>query len=577
MFQTDDKHFQRVSEVVDATYRDQKVDRMIHQTLIRYIQGEFYPTRLGESGPQTAIPLMSLAARAMSRHLISKAPRAMVSIADPELKSWAENGEISTNRRIARSGCVNALREVVDQSMVSLGVLFFAPCYVGTPEGMKLDLAVEAIDRADYGYDLQSPTLEGADFQYHKFRMKIVDIREHPLFDEQARMEVEDNGIDDSQRDETTNFRRAFGSNKNSLYDYAEIFCCYDKPRNKLVYFPRHQPQMRLMEFDWQGPREGPYQYLYYEKPPHHAIPISPLMHLFTKHKAFNVLDMKAIHQQQVQKNILFYSNADKNVAEEVVNAVNNQSVMQENGSVRMGEVGGASQGTVGMAEKQKRDFSYATNGIVDQFMAQAPTLGQERLLRGASNEMLDDMAGWAQVFMKQFCKNVFWFDVRDPDPQPQMIRKQIGKDLSYSFPWTKEHRRFAMEMEFEIDVMPYSYVDKTPQSELADLLGLVQIVQGLSDQAAAQGIMIDVEALVRTAAKMKNINSAYDVLILNQDPQKLTQLLGSGRGAQPSDPGKPNGQYTRRSESDGSGMDLEIMRMMGRNGQDNGAMRIVA
>ena len=54
---------------------------------------------------------------------------------------------------------------------------------------------------------------------------------------ELARMEVESNGIDDSPRDETTNFRRAFGSNKTSLYDYAEIFCCYDQPRNKLVYF----------------------------------------------------------------------------------------------------------------------------------------------------------------------------------------------------------------------------------------------------------------------------------------------------------------------------------------------------
>jgi hypothetical protein len=88
---------------------------------------------------------------------------------------------------------------------------------------------------------------------------------------------------------------------------------------------------------------------------------------------------------------------------------------------------------------------------------------------------------------------------------------------------------------------------------------------------------MIDVEALVRTAAKMKNINSAYDVLILNQDPQKLTQLLGSGRGAQPSDPNKPGGRYTRRSESDGAGQDLEILRMMGRNGQDNGAMKAIA
>ena len=560
---------------MDWSYRQQKADREIHHTLTRYLMGEHYPVRYGECGPQTAIPLLSLAGRAMSRHLISKAPREMVSAADPNLKTWAENTEISANRRISRMECVRTLCEVVNQSMVSCGIMFFAPCYVGTPQGMKLDLAVEAIDRADYGYDIQSPTLEMADVQYHKFRMKIVDIREHPLFDETARMEVKDSGVDDSPEDEQTNFRRAFG-NRQSLYDYAEIWCCYDRPRNKLVYFPRHQPHMRLLEFDWQGPREGPYQYLYYEKPPNHAVPISPLMHLLTKHKAFNVLDMKAIHQQQVQKNLLLYSNASKDEAERITNAIENQSVLQENGAVRMAEFGGASQSTVGMAEKQKRDFSYASNGIIDQFMAQAETLGQERLLRGASNEMLDDMAGWAKVFMKQFCKNVFWFDIRDPDQKPQMLRKQIDKNMSYEFPWTAEHRKYAMDMELEVDVMPYSYVDKTPQSVLADMLGAIQIVMGMGQQAAAQGIMVDVEATVRAIAKLKNLPELYDVLILNQDPQKLTQLLGAGRGQQPTDPQKPNGNYTRKSESDGAGVDMEIMRMMGGGGQEQG-IRTVA
>jgi len=574
MVTTDDPHFQRLTETVDWSYRQQKVDREIHKTILDYLMGEYYPTRSGESGPQTAIPLLSLAARAMSRHLISKAPRAIVSTADPQMKSWAENNEISTNKRIARSRCVQELREVVDQSMVTFGTLFFAPMYVGTKDGMKLDLAVQAIDRCDFGYDVQSTTLENADVQFHKFRMKIVDIREYPLFDEEARMAVESNGVDDSPDDEQSNVRGAYG-NRRSLYEYAELFCVYDQPRQKLVYFPRRQPSMRLMEHDWMGPPAGPYQFLYYEKIAGQAVPISPLMHLLTKHKAYNALDMKAIHQQEVAKGLLFFTNASKEEAELIVNAQENQSVLRESGATRYGQIGGADQGTVGMAEKQKRDFSYASSGIIDQFQQQADTLGQERLLRGASNEMLDDMQGWAQVFMKRFVTNVFHFDVRDPDPAPQIIRKQVGKSMSYEFPWTAEHRRFSMDLELEVDVMPYSYVDKTPQSALADLLGALQIVMGMGDQAAAQGIIVDVEAVVRAIAKLKNSPEVYDCLILNQDPMKLQQLLGAGRGGQPSDPMKPNGQYTRKSESDGSGAEMEIMRMMGRSGQDQGIRAI--
>jgi hypothetical protein len=355
----------------------------------------------------------------------------------------------------------------------------------------------------------------------------------------------------------------------------VEVFCAYDKPRNKVVYFPRHQPNLKLMEMDWMGPRHGPYRYLYYEKPPNHAVPIAPLMHLLTKHKSFNTLDMKTIHQAQVSKFNMFYTNASKAEAERIKDSFDNQTILQENGAVRGMHIGGASPDTVAMAEKQRRDFSYASGGVVDQFQQQGDTLGQERLLRGSVNEMMDDMSGWAYQFMKGFAEDVFWFDIRDPDPQAQMLRKSIaGTDLSYETAWTSEHRRFAMDMEFDVDVEPYSYVERSPQSRLADLLGALQIMQTFGEQAMAQGIMIDVEAVVRTIAKYKNLPELYDVLILNQDPEKLQQLLGprssGGQGAP--DTGAPK-RYIRESKSDGAGAEQEIMRMFGRGGQNSQVM----
>src|SRR3990172_5860327 len=512
MIATDDRHFQRLTEAVDWHYRQQKQDRILHQTLIDYMTGEHYPRRNGALAPQTALPLMSMTARASARHQISKSPRLLVNTQNPQWKSWAENGEIAANKRIIASNAAGVLREVAAQSMVSFGVLFLSPVYVGMPRGMKLDLGMESIDRADYVFDLDSPTLEGPDFEGHKFRMKIADIREHPLFDEEARTAVQDTGAEESPNDETSNCRRAFGM-KRGLYDYAELFCIYDRPRNMLVYYPRQQPTMRLMEVEWSGPREGPYRKLYYEKVAGNAIPLSPMMHLLTKHKAFNVLDMKTIHQQQVAKWLLMYTNAQKEEAERVVNAVNNQSVLAENGPVRGFHIGGTSPDTVAMAEKQRRDFSYATGGIIDQFQQQGETLGQERLLRGASNELLEDMSGWSYQFVKGFCRDVFLFDLGDPNEEPMMLDKKVsGTDVSYQLPWTKMHRQmFADYVDYDVDVEPYSYVERSPDSRLADVLGALQIIQGMGDQAAAQGVSIDVEAVVRTVAKYKNLPELYD------------------------------------------------------------------
>src|SRR3972149_4443207 len=207
---TPDRHFQRLTEVVDYSYLQQRADRAVHHLLIRHMMGEYYPTRSDETGIETSINLMSMAARGMSRYLVSKSPRAMAHAADRRYKGWSEDSEIALNERLVNSDAARVLREAVDQSMVSMGILFLGADYVGTPDGMRMDLVFSAVDRADYVYDIASTVLEGADFQGHKYRMPIQDVRDHPWFSED-KLKVDpspQNGWPDTDQ---THFRRAFG------------------------------------------------------------------------------------------------------------------------------------------------------------------------------------------------------------------------------------------------------------------------------------------------------------------------------------------------------------------------------
>lgn len=570
-YTTDDKHFRRLAEAVDDNYRLDLPARELHQTLIRFIMGDLYPTQQGSPGPLTAIALLNMYSRAILRHQISRDPRLLATTAVPWLKPWSENQELASNKAIQQSNAAEVLHECARQANVSFGTLFMAPQYVGVPGGMKLELGLEALDRCEVVYDRDSRSLERADFIGHRMRMKLIDIFENPLFDERCRIEVEADGQAPGPENETNNLIKG-QSRRTGLYDYATVWCVYDRPRNKLVYFAKEQPTMRLAEIDWEGPREGPYLFHYYNRPPGHALPISPLQEVLTLHDGFNVLAMKAIHQQQVEKGLLKYTNAAKGDAERVVNAAENQSVLQENGMVAWTHIGGAAPDTVAMKEKLRMDFSYATGGVIDQFAQQADTLGQERLTRGAANEALEDMSGATYAFAKRFCRNFYWFNVRDPNPKPEMLTKPTGvPDIFYQTPWTREHRQMVQDFEFEVDVEPYSYVDRSPQAKLADLLGGLQIVMGMMDQAMLQGISLDVDGIVRQIGKLKNIPELYDCLILNQEPERIYAMLGPRTGSSQSaqNPAKPNGQYTRRSESDGSGADVETMRMFGRAPQN--------
>lgn len=559
---SNDAHFDELTEYVDHHWRSQREDRDRHRELRSYMTNEFYPGQSQRWLPRTSIPLISMTARAWSRYLIAKSPRVAATPIDPGMQSWAESRETSTNQRIQRSNLARELRDFGNQSLCSLGIMHIGPVYEGTNDGYRMDLETRSIDRVDWICDLGSAYPETCDVQGHRFRMPLIDVHQHPMFDPELRKQVFDNG--QMQREEDPRFRQ---SRFHDLYRYVDMACVYERRRNKLVYFPWEQRHLKLAEIEWQGPVQGPYLYLYYEKPPGVATPIAPLSHLAVKHRSCNILDDKAMEQANASKGLFLYTNASKEEAQRQINAYNNQAVLAESGAARYMHIGGAAGDLVAMQEKQRRDFSWGAGGL-DTYaglQTMAPTLGQERLLRGAANEMLSDMGEYAQLAMHDLCNRLFWFDGRDPDPEPQLLIKRY-RGQAYPAWWTKQHREFALLHEFNVTVEPYSYVMRTPESRLADVLGALQIFQTLRGEAAAQGMMIDVEAVVRTVAKAKNLPELYDVLILNQDPQRITQLLGGTSQQNQPDPMRPYGNYRRESVSDGSGEGMELMRMFNRN-----------
>jgi len=436
---------------------------------------------------------------------------------------------------------------------------------VGERDAMSMRLVMRSIDRADFVYDLESTRLDESDIQGHKFRMPLQDVRDHPLFNEN-RFKVEADASDVPE-DERTNLRRSSSTISDRLYDYVDVWCIYERRRGKMWYFPVRQPTLQLLEMDWSGPRNGPYRYLYYEKPPNHAHPISPLMHLLKKHRAFNAMDVKSIHQQETAKGNLYYTSASKAEAERIVRSLDNESVLRESGAARWGHIGGTHPGTIAMAEKQRADFSYQA-GNMDQYAGlstQAETFGQERLLRGAANEMLEDMGGRAYDFMKGICEDVFWYEVRDPNPEPSpLVRRVEGtEDVFYMSDWSREKRAMVAQREFEVDVEPFSYRQRSPESRLADLLASVQIYMGLEGQATAQGLSMDVEKLMKLIAKRRDLPELNDVLIYNQDPRELAELAGGRGERQPGSNGEPR-RYIRESVSDGSGERQALINALG-------------
>ena len=569
---TTDRHFQRLTEVVKHSHTQTRKYRELNQMLIDAAMGQYYPRFFGRE-PDTPINLLWMTHRAMSRWLYMRDPRVLATTSVPQWQSFAEDAEIALNRTIKEADFGSIISRVVDQSLYSVGALFMSADYVGTEYGMKQKIVLENVPFPDLVWDAATERIDDSDYLGRRMFMKRIDVREHPLFDEEQRQRVEVFNADFRPDEDKANWQREGGGYRGTdLYDYVQLLQVWDRADNRLYVWPADQPDVKLMAMPWNGPRHGPIRILHYGTPPGHPYPVSPMQNVYRLARASNVLLTKALRQQQTAKGLLSYTSAQQDEAKSVVDSPDLNSVLQEHGALRWSHVGGASPDTVAMSELARKLFSYAV-GNLDQLLglgSQAPTLGQERMLSDATTASMEDMGGVVYKFVKGAVEDAYWFNIRDPKSETELTKPLGRTGLSYDVSWTPEKRRFIEQMNFQVDVEPYSYRSRTPDGRLADFLGALQLLERWTPQMAAQGMMFDMEGIVRTIAKFKDIPELYDGMILNQDPEQLAKLLGPRSGQAPMDaaPGSTT-RHIRESRGDGSGEAQELLRMFGQGQQD--------
>jgi hypothetical protein len=562
-----DRHFDRLVQCVTWSRNQQGDYRDLNRTLIDAAMGDQYP-RQGAEAPETVINLLWMTQRAMSRFLYMHAPRALANTQVREWKSFSEDAEIALNETIKKSDFEGIISSVIDQALYSVGGLFMSADYVGTPEGMRQKLVIEDIPFPDLVWDAGARDIQKSDYLGRLIEMKTIDVRDHPLFDEEARGKVQASrrNFGEGSAERADFYSQASGF-QTDLYDYTRLFQVYDQPSGRMYVWPENQQELKLQDSVWSGPEHGPVRVLHFGTPPGHAYPSSPMQNFFRLARARNTLAVKALQQEQVAKGVLAYTSASKDEAERVANSLDNQTTLKEHGGLRYEHIGGASPGTVAMSQMAQEMFSYAV-GNLDQLLGtgpQAPTATQERMLNDSTTANMREMGHIVYAFIKAVVEDAYWFNLRDGETRKALTKRLGRQGLTYRVAWTPEKRQMIRKMRFQVDVEPYSYRPRTPDGRLADVLQSLQVLMSMQPHMMAQGMTIDVEAIARLLAKYKDIPELYDALILNQSPDQLSKLLGPREGKAPGEAmgGPQPRHYIRESRSDGAAENVELLRMM--------------
>jgi hypothetical protein len=267
---------------------------------------------------------------------------------------------------------------------------------------------------------------------------------------------------------------------------------------------------MRTVE--WDGPEGGPYDVLGYRYFPNSVIPIPPVYVWLDVNKAINELVSKMQRQASRQKNLGIYNLSNAEVAERIKNAADGDMVGVPNlDDVKELALGGWNDQNMPFIQYLEQQYSIGSFNLytLGGRGPQAKTLGQEQMLMSNASRALDDMVFQMYNFTKSITRKLAWFLWSDPLIVLPLVRKVAGQNLQVEYSdATKEGDFF----DYTFDIEPHSMSRMNPEMRWQRLMQLISgIVLPTAQIAAAQGSMLNVDALVKESARYLGINNVSD------------------------------------------------------------------
>lgn len=540
----------RLCQAVRSSRRSLEPYRRERREAVRAFAGNHY----GDHAAKEKVPLnlLSLYVQIVSRSLIAKNPRVMLSTFDRGLKAPVSAMESWANRQIEKLYLADTLQRVVVDALFSVGVLKVS---LATPSdasnyGWNTKAGTpfaEPVDLDDLVFDLRAKNLHEPSFVGHRYRVPLDSVKDSSLY---ARSRKDLTASENSPYNVDGDERIARlgqgdeldGEDFEDMVDLWEIYL----PRRRLVLTlsdaqvgdgdGRGEP-LRVQE--WLGPDCGPYHWLALGLVPGNAMPRGPILDLLDLHEATNRLYRKAMRQGERQKEVLLVAGGAMEDGSRIQEATDGEIIRCDNPDrAKAALFGGANQGNLALAIHFKDVFSWMAGNldIMGGLSAQSKTATQDRMLNENSSRAIADMQDRVVTFTAKVLDGLCWYWWHDPFTTMRTTHALPGMpDLSIRRQVTPQQRAQGKFEDLDIKVDPYSMQHQTPSSRLAALSQVIQqIVLPALPLLREQGITLDLNAYLAKVARYADMPDLGEIVTITEPPRQ------EGQEGSPQAPGMP-------------------------------------
>jgi hypothetical protein len=550
--------------------------RRFRRAAVQMFVGKWF----SENGATAEQPLnlIELTVATVLQHLASACPQVLVTASSRNLRAAAKSLQLALNHLTKYEiGAEQTLQRWVLDALFGHAVTKVG---VSTAQvelmGYMHDVGQpywDNVSEDDFVFDVGATRKDNRHFEGNHYAVPKKMLAESGIVPRATMQRVKANeatGYNESGDERTETISHA-GLNSRAkserYYEMVDLWEIWFPQENKIALFQADDAMQiegePLALFDYVGPECGPFHELIFEDVPDQPTGL-PLVSLVRDlHVSINSNYRKLTNQMDRQKFIQVYKGKNDRDAERQNDAADGHTVRSESDPPQTVRMGGIDQSNFAFFMDSMNRFDYmhrisalGGNAEISETAKQAEQMGGSASMR--MNKMgLRLTSALAGVF-----RSLGWHLFYEPGKQPPIIYQLPGSGLSVTDRYTPDKREGDV-LEYNFDIVPYSYQHKTPGQEKAELDETFNIV---AQTAQLAGQAPNVEGYLRIRAELSGFKYLNDLIQLS-DPLAGEQPM---QQQSPSLGGGTHSIYERRNRGGGAAQQqAQVMSMMQAGAQE--------
>lgn len=563
------------------------------EAVLQYVGNHYSDEGTSEKVP---INLIALYVSIVSRSLISRNPRVMLSTFQAQSKPTVSAMQVWANKKMDDMNMASTLQRVVIDALFSIGICKTA---LATPsdaatEGWGLKAGqpyVCPVDLDDFRVDMHAKRWDEIQWIGHRYRVPLDTVRDDSSLYSSARKDLtaSENPIYNPEGDERISVigRTTYSTNSSEFEDMVEL-CEIYLPRRRLVITVAWEDVQGAMSSSgnsrgrsidalrvqrWLGSEDGPFTILGYHVVPGNLMPKAPIQDLMDLHNTANNLYRKIIRQADRLKSVLAAGGGATEDAARI-QAASDGDIIQVNNVERIKPFicDDINRNLLAVFMDCMQRFSYMAGNLdmMGGLSPQSKTAKQDEMLQQNASGTVASMQDTTFTFVSQVIKNLLWYYHHDPFETQESAFSVPGlPEASVVRSVTPQQRQQIPWKKLDVKVDPYSLTHQTPQTRWAAIQQfLQQTVMPVLPMAQQQGIMLDLNKLFQKGAEYLDQPDLPEILTVGEPPQ---QQPGGGQSEQPGMPQNTHRSYERISNPGRTQKGTELNNISAMMGVDSG------